>query len=117
MLVIRRIYNNLFHEWKLIPLFLIKKSFGSSFKFYSNLFSKRNKVKFFPSSFRETFSYYKKYLTRKSELPSCIFSQYLWHNQNIQLDKNSICLVPFSEKNVNYVSQPFRPDSSIKTWH
>ena len=48
--LIRRFYDNLFHELKLILLFLIKKSFGSSFKFHSNLFFKRNKIKFFPSS-------------------------------------------------------------------
>ena len=35
---IRRLYGNSFHEWKLVTLFLIKKSFGSSFKFHSNLF-------------------------------------------------------------------------------
>ena len=46
---IRRLYNNSFHEWKLILLFLIKKSFVSSFKFYSSLFFKRNKINFFPS--------------------------------------------------------------------
>ena len=39
---IRRLHDNLFHEWKLIPLFLIKNSLGSSFKFHSNLFFKRN---------------------------------------------------------------------------
>ena len=27
---IRRLYDNSFHEWKLIPIFLIKKSFGNS---------------------------------------------------------------------------------------
>ena len=71
-----------------IPLFLIKNSFGSSFKFHSNLFFKRNKVKFFPSFYKEFFLYWKKYLTRKPEIPSCILSQYLWYNENIQVDKN-----------------------------
>ena len=61
--------------------------------------------------------YWKKYLTRKPEIPSCILSQYLWYNENIKLDKNSIYLVRFYEKNINYVSQLFRPDGSIKTWH
>ena len=61
--------------------------------------------------------YWKKYLTRKPEIPSCILSQYLWYNENIQVDKNSIYLVRFSEKNINYVSQLFRPDGSIKKWH
>ena len=61
--------------------------------------------------------YWKKCLTRKPEIPSCILSQYLWYNENIQVDKNSIYLVRFSEKNINYVSQLFRPDGSIKKWH
>ena len=26
--LIRRLYDNFFHEWKLIPLYLIEKSFG-----------------------------------------------------------------------------------------
>ena len=61
--------------------------------------------------------HWKKYLTRKPEIPSCILSQYLWYNENIQVDKNSIYLVRFSEKNINYASQLFRPDGSIKKWH
>ena len=43
----RRLYNNSFHEWKLIPLYLIEKSFGRSFKFHSNLLFESNKTKFF----------------------------------------------------------------------
>ena len=43
--------------------------------------------------------------------------QYLWCNENIQVEKNSIYLVWFSEKNINYFSQLSRPDGSIKTWH
>ena len=35
---IRRLYNNNFDEWKLIPLHLIPMSFGSKFKFHSNVF-------------------------------------------------------------------------------
>ena len=52
---IRRLYHNLFHEWKLIPSFLIKKSCGSSFKINSNLFFKRNKINFSYLSIRQTF--------------------------------------------------------------
>ena len=35
---IRKLYDNSFDEWKLIPLYLIAMSFGSKFKFYSNVF-------------------------------------------------------------------------------
>ena len=67
---IRRLHNNSLHEWKLISLFLIKMSFGSSFNFYSKLFSKRNKIIFFPSFYKEIFLCWNKYLTRKPEIAS-----------------------------------------------
>ena len=63
------------------------------------------------------FLYWRKYLARKPEISSCILSQYLWYNENIQVDKNSVHLVWFSKKNTIYVSQLFQPDGSIKTRH
>ena len=39
---IRRLYDKNFDEWKLIPLHLIAMSFGSKFKFHSNVFLKKN---------------------------------------------------------------------------
>ena len=50
---IRRPYDNSFHEWKLIPRYLIEKSFDTSFKFHSNLHFKSNKIKFFPSFYKQ----------------------------------------------------------------
>ena len=70
---IKRLYDNSFNEWKL------------SFEFYSNLFFKRNKIKLFLSCYKEIFLYWKKYVTRKLEIPSCILSQYLLCNNNIQI--------------------------------
>ena len=114
---IRRLYNNSFHEWKLIPLYLTEKSFGRSFKFHSNLLLESNKTKFFPSFSREIFLYWKKHLIMMTEIPSSILSQYLWYNANIQIDKTSIHFSQFSEKNINYVSQLFNNNGSIKRWH
>ena len=68
---IRRLYNNSFHEWKLIPLYLIEKSFVRSFKFHSNLLFKSNKTKFFPSFYREILLCWKKHLIMMTEIPSC----------------------------------------------
>ena len=47
--------DNFFHESKLILLSLIEKSFGTLFKFHSNLLFKTNKTKFFQSYYREFF--------------------------------------------------------------
>ena len=83
---IRRVYDNSFHEWKLIPLYLIEKSFGTSFKFHSNLLFKSNKTKFFPSFYREIILNWKKRLAMITEILSCILSQHLWYNRSIQVD-------------------------------
>ena len=114
---IRRLYNNSFHEWKLIPLYLIEKTFGRSFKFHSNLLFKGNKKNVFPSFYQEIILYWKNHLAMMTEIPSCILSQYLWYNANIQIDKISIHFSWFLEKNMNYVSQLFDNNGSIKKWH
>ena len=52
-----------------------------------------------------------------TEILSCILSQYLQYNANIHIDKTSIHFSRFSEKNINYVSQRFTNNGSIKKWH
>ena len=71
---IRRLYDHSFHEWKLILLYLIEKSFGTSFKFHSNLLFKSNKTKIFLSFYREIFLNWKKSLAMITEIPSCVLS-------------------------------------------
>ena len=114
---IRRLYDNSFHEWKLIPLYVIKKSFGTAFKFHSNLLFKSNKITFFPSFYRQIILNWKNRLTMITEVPSCILSHYLWYNRSIQVDNSSVYFLKFSEKNINYVSQLFSDNGSIKQWH
>ena len=52
-----------------------------------------------------------------TEVPSCILSQYLWYNRSIQVDNSSVYFLKFSEENINYVSQLFSDNGSIKQWH
>ena len=44
------------------------------------------------------------------------FSQHLWYNANIQVNKTSIQFSRFFEKNVYCVSQLFNDNGSIKKW-
>ena len=101
----------------MILFYLTEKSFGRSIKFHSNLLFKSNKTKFFPSSCREIILYWKKHLAMMTGISSCILSQHLWYNANIQVDKLSIHFSRFSKKNNNYVSQLFNNSGSIKKWH
>ena len=34
---IKRLFDNNFHQWKLVPLYLIRQYLGKNFKFHSNL--------------------------------------------------------------------------------
>ena len=52
-----------------------------------------------------------------TEVPSYILSQYLWYNRSIEVDNSSVYFLKFSEKNINYVSQLFSDNGSIKQWH
>ena len=96
---------------------LIEKSFGNSLKFHSNLLFKNNKTKFFPSFYWEIMLNWERHFAMMAEITSCILSQYLWYNKSIQVDKVSIHFLTFSEKSINYVSQLFSDNGSIKKWH
>ena len=73
-------------------------SFGTSFKFHSNLLFISKKTKFFPSFYRQIILNWKKCLAMITELPSCILSQYLWYNRSIQVDNSSVYFLTFSGK-------------------
>ena len=60
---------------------------------------------------------WKKRLAMVTEVPSCILSQYLWYNSDIQVDNSSVYFLKFTEKNINYVSQLFSDNGSINQWH
>ena len=99
----RRLRDYSFHEQRLIPLYLIEKSFGSSFKFHSSLLFKSNKTKhdepsFYHLSIEKLFCTGKNHLARMTKIPSCILSQNLWYNANIQVDKTCIQFSRFSQK-------------------
>ena len=93
---------------------LIEQSFGTSFKFHSNLFFKSNKSKFFPSFHRKIILNLKKHLAMMTEIPSCNLSQYLWCNESTQVDKVSVYFLKSSEKSINYVLQLYSDNGSIK---
>ena len=56
----QKLYDDSLHEWKLILLYLIEESFGTSFKLHSNLIFKSNKTKFFQLFYREIILNWKK---------------------------------------------------------
>ena len=52
---VKQLYDDKFHEWKLISFHLIKSTFGINFKFHSNLDFGDSKILTFPSFYKQPF--------------------------------------------------------------
>ena len=50
---VKRLYDDCFHEWKIILFYQLNKTFGPSFKFHSNLSFKKSSLKI--TSFLQTY--------------------------------------------------------------
>ena len=107
----------MFHEWKIIPLHLISRTFDKSFIFHSNLSFKKKLIKSFPSFYKEILLNWKTFFSKTPGTPSSILSQFLWYDIYIQIDEGDVHLSKFSQNNLNIVSQLFNTNGSIKTWY
>ena len=90
-----------FHEWKIIPVYLIKTNFYKNFKFPPRL-------KPSTRSLKKVLTFYKgitKYFSCSLYLRSAILSQNLWFNLNIKIDNKSIFISGFASKNINFVGK------------
>ena len=74
---IKRLYDDKFHKWKLIPLHLIKFTFGINFKIHSNLDFDDSKIFTSPSFYEQLFCNWHKHLSFSVNIPSSI-----WYNHN-----------------------------------
>ena len=53
---IKRLLDNNFHQWKIIPLYLIRQYLGKNFKFHSNLDKSHSILCKFPKFYKEIFT-------------------------------------------------------------
>ena len=56
----------------------------------------------------------KKYFFASATTPSCVLSQFLWYNSYIKIDNKAVYLKLFSTKNVNFITELFNTDGSVK---
>ena len=72
---VKRLYNDGFHAWKVIHLFLIKDHLGKNFVFYSNLSIRQKVVKSLPKFYQEILARWGKCLSSHPKLLSAVASQ------------------------------------------
>ena len=114
---VQKLYNNNFHEWKIIPLHLIVKNFGNKFNFHSNLSFNKDLIDDFPLFYKNIFNFWSKHLSFSPELPSLILSNYLWYNNDILINKKPVYFPYFSEKNINHIAHLFDNFGKVKDWN
>ena len=93
-----------------------KKSFGSHFKFHSNLLFNISCINDFPSFYLDIFCNWKWYFSTNSETPLCILSQYLWFNKFIIIDNSYVYFTNSSSKNINCVSDLVNENCNFNSW-
>ena len=111
----RRLFDNSFHQWKVIPLFFINKTFGEHFKFHSDFSD--DTVKCFPSFYKSMFLKWKIFFYVNPCVPSCILNQVLWFNKVIQINRKAVFYKKFSLNNINFLMQLVDKNGSFKNWH
>ena len=112
---IKRLFDNNFHQWKLIPLYLIRQYLGKNFKI-SFKFRSHSILCKFPKFYKEIFIRWGKHLSSPATLPSTVACQFIWFNKHIEIDNKSIYLYNFSNRNLNFVGQLFDTDGKLKSW-
>ena len=114
---VKKLYDDYFHEWKIILLRLRSKYFGPSFKFHFNLHFESKLLKDFQSFCKQMIMNWKKYLIAPPITLSCVLSQFLWYYSYIKIDNDAVYLKSFSVKNINFMTQLFHSDRSVKNWN
>ena len=95
---VKRLFEDDFHDWKIIPLFLMAIQLGKNFKFHNNIDISNYILSNFLSFDQKIFIKWINNFTLKSNLPSIIFLEFIWFNSNIRIDSKPVQF--FSDKNL-----------------
>ena len=112
---IKKLNDESFHEWKIIPLTLIKNTFGECFIFHSNL-DFNVSLNLFPEFCINIFHSWKNTFAFLPLSPSCLRSQFLWFNKDIKINNKPLHFQDFSKENINFVEHLSKPSGVFKSW-
>ena len=101
---VKKQYDGNHHDWKVIPLYFIYKYFGKNFHFVSNLLFNLALAGNFPKFYKQILISWNNYIVYNYEVPSCIWSSFLWYNKHILFNNKPVYLSSVSDKNVNFMN-------------
>ena len=95
----------------------INDAFGKNFIFHSNLSFKTSVLHQFPTFYANIPQSWKRNVSHISYTPSCIGSQFLWFNNYITIDNNSVHFKEFSSHNINFINKLFTSEGEFEDWN
>ena len=98
------IYEDSFHEWKLVPFHLVNTTVTIAFKFHPNL-ALSVQLDQFLKLYQHIFHLWNTCFHAASTVPSIILFEFLWFNRNITVDNRPIFLSFFLKKKL--ISNPY----------
>ena len=111
---VKKLYDESFHEWKIIPLTIIKNTFGECFIFHSKLdfsVSVNSLLEFYINIFHS----WKNIFAFLSLTPSCLRSHFLWFNKDFKINNTPFDFQDFSKENINFVEHVRKPSGVFKS--
>ena len=109
---VKRLYDDSFHASKVIPLYLIKNDLDNNFIFHSNLSTKQKIVEKFINQEIIT----RKFLSSLAKVLSAVASQFIWYNEYVKIDNNTIYYCCFSQKKINHINDLFENNGKTRIW-
>ena len=114
---LKQLFDDSFHEWKVIPFFYIKKVFGNNFKFHSDLDYKfRNNV-LLSKFYEKILSNWIFTLIHLQSSPLVFWTNFYGTIKMCELTKKTVFFKRFSEHNVNFVMDLLDNSGKFKSWH
>ena len=80
----KRLFDNNFHQWKVILLYLIRQYSGKIFKFHFHLEVNHSILCNFPKFYKNVFIIWGEHLSSLANLQSTVPCQFIWYNNHIQ---------------------------------
>ena len=113
---IKKLYDESFHEWKIIPLTLIRSTFGECFIFHPNL-----DFNVFLNSFPEFYinilhAWKNSCFSLTYSKLSQISYQFLWFNKDIKINNKPLYFQDFSKENIHFVEHLCKPSGVYQSW-
>ena len=105
-----------FHDWKIISLFLIGKYLGKNFKFHNNIDLSNDILSKFSYFYQDVSIKWINNYSAKPTFPSMILSEFIWFNSNIKVYSKPVQFSFFSDKNLNFIGQLLNDNGNIKPY-